>query len=290
MVVIHIHNDEDFLTQLGGAALVVVDFTATWCGPCQRIAPVFERLSQEYSARGVNFLKVDVDECQTTAANNNVSAMPTFIFFRNRVPVARLQGADPNALASKLKELVESGETLSAAASDSPVAGFLDLTTFINKSQSECLNESDNNSLGNAFLPGSGFYLESDCDEQLIISIAFNQPVKLHSLKLLAPATNGPKTLKLFINQPRTLDFDQASSMEAVQKVEVETADLVEAKPIPLRFVKFQNVQNLIIFIENNQNGSEVTRLDNLTLIGQPVNATNMGEFKRIAGKAGESH
>ncbi len=217
------------------------------CGPCQRIAPVFERLSQEYSARGVNFLKVDVDECQTTAANNNVSAMPTFIFFRNRVPVARLQGADPNALASKLKELVESGETLSAAASDSPVAGFLDLTTFINKSQSECLNESDNNSLGNAFLPGSGFYLESDCDEQLIISIAFNQPVKLHSLKLLAPATNGPKTLKLFINQPRTLDFDQASSMEAVQKVEVETADLVEAKPIPLRFVKFQNVQNLIV-------------------------------------------
>lgn len=33
-----------------------------------------------------------------------------------------------------------------------------------------------------------------------------------------------------------------------------------------------------------------MTRLDNLTLIGQPVNATNMGEFKRIAGKAGESH
>lgn len=195
----------------------------------------------------MSFLKVDVDECQATASNNNVSAMPTFIFFRNRVAVARLQGADPNALAAKLKELVESSESLSAAASDSPVAGFLDLTSFINKSQSECLNESDEKSLQHALLPGSGFYLESDCDEQLIINLAFNQPVKLHSLKLLAPPTNGPKAIKLFINQPRTLDFDQASSMEAVQKIEVERADLVEARPIALRFVKFQNVQNLIV-------------------------------------------
>src|SRR5699024_1174881 len=103
------------------------------------------------------------------------------------------------------------------------------------------------NNLRHALLPGSGFYLESDCDEQLIINLAFNQPVKLHSLKLLAPAENGPKSVKLFINQPRTLDFDQASSMEPVQKLEVESGDLVEAKPIPLRFVKFQNVQNLIV-------------------------------------------
>ena len=135
------------------------------CGPCQRIAPVFERLSHEYSARGVKFLKVDVDECSNTAHNNNVNAMPTFIFFRNRIAVHRLQGADPNALSAKLKELVENNETLAAAASDSAVAGFLDLTSFINQSQSECLNESDSNNLRHALLPGSGFYLESDCDE-----------------------------------------------------------------------------------------------------------------------------
>jgi len=170
-----------------------------------------------------------------------------FIFFRNRVAIARLQGADPTALAAKLKELVENNETLAAAASDSAVAGFLDLTSFINQSQSECLNESDDNNLRHALLPGSGFHLESDCDEQLIINLAFNQPVKLHSLKLLAPSDNGPKSVKLFINQPRTLDFDQASSMEPQQKIDVDVDDLVNGNPIPLRFVKFQNVQNLIV-------------------------------------------
>lgn len=177
--------------------------------------------------------------------------MPTFIFFRNRIAVFRMQGANPQSLEDKIKELVESSENLSAAAADSGVAGYLDLTSFINKAQSECLNESDQHNLGHALLAGSGFYLESDCDEQLIINLAFNQPVKIHSLKILAPAKNGPKKAKLFINQPRTLDFDQASSMEAVQQLEITEKDLVDNNPIPLRFVKFQNVQNLIVCIRH---------------------------------------
>ena len=73
--------------------------------------------------------------------------------------------------------------------------------------------------------------------------------MKLHSLKLLAPAENGPKSVKLFINQPSTLDFDQASSMEPVQKLDITIDNLIQANPIPLRFVKFQNVQNLIVSI-----------------------------------------
>jgi thiol-disulfide isomerase/thioredoxin len=53
------------------------------CGPCQRIAPFFDELARRYP-RAV-FLKVDVDNCPETAASNGVSAMPTFIFFRNKV-------------------------------------------------------------------------------------------------------------------------------------------------------------------------------------------------------------
>lgn len=173
--------------------------------------------------------------------------MPTFIFFKNRVAINRIQGADPTSLETKLREIVNSQENLATAAAESGVAGFMDLSSFINKTQSECLNECDNNNLGHALLPGSGFYLQSDCDEQLIINLAFNQPVKIHSLKLTAPASNGPKRIKLFINQPRTLDFDQASSMEPIQTIDVAIDDLVKANPIPLRFVKFQNVQNLIV-------------------------------------------
>ena len=81
----------------------------------------------------------------------------------------------------------------------------------------------------------------------MIINLAFNQPVKLHSIKIKGPSDKGPKNLKLFINQPHTLDFDQADSMEPVQKLEVSTADLESGKPIQLRYVKFQNVQNLLV-------------------------------------------
>lgn len=53
------------------------------CGPCQRIAPHFELLPSKYPK--AIFLKVDVDKCQDTAAGQGVSAMPTFIFYKNRV-------------------------------------------------------------------------------------------------------------------------------------------------------------------------------------------------------------
>jgi len=59
---------------------------------------------------------------------------------------------------------------------------------------------------------------------------------------------------------------------------------------VEVRYVKFQSVNNLQIFISENQSGSDVTTIDSLTLIGAPVSTTNMQDFKRIAGKQGESH
>lgn len=64
----------------------------------------------------------------------------------------------------------------------------------------------------------------------------------------------------------------------------------LEGHPINLKYVKFQNVQNIQLFIKDNQSGGEVTQIDNLAIIGSPINTTNMGEFKRVAGKKGESH
>ena len=71
------------------------------------IAPDFERLSNTYSAHGV-FLKVDVDKCDDIAAREGVRAMPTFKFFRNRVQLAVVQGANRAGLESKIQELIAS--------------------------------------------------------------------------------------------------------------------------------------------------------------------------------------
>lgn len=92
----------------------------------------------------------------------------------------------------------------------------MELNTFISKQECECLNEADDHNLKHA-LASAGGYLQSDCDEQLILSITFNQAVKIHSLKFKAPSHLGPKDVKLFINQPRTIDFDMAESMNSVQ-------------------------------------------------------------------------
>lgn len=131
--------------------------------------------------------------------------------------------------------------------------------------------------------------MQSDCDEQLILSITFNQAVKIHSIKFKAPAKLGPKNVKLFINQPRTVDFDMAESFTSVQDLVLEPKDL-EGTPVNLRYVKFQNVQNIQVFIKDNQSDGEVTQLDYIGFIGSPIITTKMEDFKRIAGKKGESH
>jgi len=124
-----------------------------------------------------------------------------------------------------------------------------------------------------------------------MLSISFNQAVKVHSLKFRAPNDgSGPKTIKLFVNQPNEVDFDAGERMEGVQKIVLEESDIAEEKIIPLRFVKFQNVTNIVFFVVDNQGGNDVTTINYIKLIGVPCNATNMSDFKRVAGKAGESH
>ncbi|GBP77382.1 Thioredoxin-like protein 1 [Eumeta japonica] len=280
-----IENEAHFQSEMAnaGTKLVVVDFTATWCPPCQRIAPFFEQLPAKFP-RAV-FLKVDVDRCADTAGAQGVSVMPTFIFYRNKTRIDRLQGADPNTLENKVRQHYGSEDN---SEDDNAVAGHMDLVTFITKSECESLNESDDHPLTHC-LTGGGGYLQSDCDAQLIINISFNQLVKLHSLKIKGPADKGPKTVKLFINQPRTLDFDQAAGNQCVQDLILSASDL-EGVPVPLKFVKFQNVQNIQLFIEDNQSGGDITQIDHLAFYGSPISTTNMGEFKRVAGKKGESH
>lgn len=188
-------------------------------------------------------------------------------------------------LEAKIRQHIGSEESES---SEEFGKGLMDLNVFIAKNQCECLNESDDHPLTHA-LTSAGGYLQSDCDEQLILSVSFNQAVKIHSLRIKAPEKLGPKTVKLFINQPRTIDFDQAESSTAVQDLILEPKDL-NGDLINLRYVKFQNVQNIQIFIKDNQDGGEVTQIDYFGFIGSPIITTKMDDFKRIAGKKGESH
>ncbi|CAG2232981.1 Thioredoxin-like protein 1 [Mytilus edulis] len=156
------------------------DFYATWCGPCQRIAPIYVELSTKYPT--VVFLKVDVDQCQETGAREGISAMPTFIFYKNKTKIDTMRGADPNALEEKIKQW--KGGDSEGQEDDVTVKGHLDIGSFISSKGCECLNESDEHTLEHA-LSTKGGYLESDCDEQLIINLEFSQNMKSSFIEAL---------------------------------------------------------------------------------------------------------
>lgn len=83
--------------------IVVIDFFATWCGPCKTIAPKFEEMADLYPT--ITFLKVDVDESQELTELYDVSVMPTFIFLRNGQPVETIEGADIRRIGTTLERL-----------------------------------------------------------------------------------------------------------------------------------------------------------------------------------------
>ncbi|MGL5348439.1 MAG: thioredoxin [Peptostreptococcaceae bacterium] len=84
--------------------VVVVDFFATWCGPCKMLAPVFEALGEEMKNEA-SFLKVDIDQSLEIAQKFNISTVPTMMIFKDGKPVESLVGFMPK---EKIKAKIKS--------------------------------------------------------------------------------------------------------------------------------------------------------------------------------------
>ncbi|KAH1080547.1 hypothetical protein J1N35_020308 [Gossypium stocksii] len=104
--VIGVHSTSELEIKLNAATrtsrLVILYFTATWCGPCRFISPLYTSLAAKYAK--VVFLKVDIDEGRDVAARWNISSVPTFFFIRNGKEVDKVVGADKNTLESKIAQ------------------------------------------------------------------------------------------------------------------------------------------------------------------------------------------
>ena len=94
---------ENFESLKNGELPLVVDFWATWCGPCRALGPVLSELAKEYDGKIV-VGKCDVEENDDLAAAYGVMSVPTLLFFKNGEPVEKKVGAMPK---NKLKELFE---------------------------------------------------------------------------------------------------------------------------------------------------------------------------------------
>ncbi|GFF42081.1 thioredoxin [Aspergillus udagawae] len=83
---------------------VVVDFFATWCGPCKAIAPIVGKLSETYP--NVRFIQVDVDKVRSVAQEMNIRAMPTFVLYKDGQPLEkRVVGGNVRELEEMIKSI-----------------------------------------------------------------------------------------------------------------------------------------------------------------------------------------
>ena len=96
-------TSENFENLKNGAQPLVVDFWATWCGPCRMVGPVISELANEYDGK-ITVGKCDVEECEDLAMEFGIRNIPTIIFIKNGQVVDKIVGAQSKA---KLQEKFE---------------------------------------------------------------------------------------------------------------------------------------------------------------------------------------
>ena len=148
---------------------------------------------------------------------------------------------------------------------------------------------------GKADQPGKD-WVESDTDEQLMLFIPFQSTLKVHSIHLtsIPPPSDDddddetpmrPKQIKIYINRPHNLGFDEADDVLETQLIELtpESWDKeTGTAKLELRYVKFQNVMSLVLFIVDGDGDGERVRLDRVRIIGEKGEKREMGKLEKI--------
>ena len=272
----------------------------------------------------VTFVKIDTEKQRDIAATYTITAMPTFLLFRDGNIIERVQGADPAKLQALVTKLVSEASAVGSDGASgsgggggpswygaSIPRGYADITSNIELGRTELLNVDDSAGAGTvrvlfggatpslkeekpaAGTAGTADWVESDTDEQLMLFLPLQTNAKLHTLQITSHATEAaarPQLIKLYSNSPHNLGFDEAEDMQATQEIELKASDWNDkaTASIPLKFVKFQNTTSLVVFVVSGEDGADKVRLDRLRLIGEAGEKREMGKLEKIGDELGE--
>lgn len=146
-------------------------------------------------------------------------------------------------------------------------------------------------------------WIESDTDEQLMLFIPFQSTLKVHTLHItsLPPTRNAdddnddeegcmrPKTINVYSNRAHVLGFEEAEGIPATQTITLSPRDWDEktgTAKLELRFVKFQNVTSLVVFVVDGEGDGEKVRLDRLRVVGETGEKRD-GKIEKISDESG---
>lgn len=104
--VVVINGEKEFVDFITNNPMVVIDFTATWCGPCQRLAPLLEEMAVKNKDKGIKFAKVDVDANRPIATEYNIKGIPDVRFFSGGKEFKKVVGLNPAGIEAALNSLM----------------------------------------------------------------------------------------------------------------------------------------------------------------------------------------
>jgi thioredoxin len=280
--------------------LLVIDFYATWCGPCKVISPVFDKLAQPHEAStSIIFAKCDVDKAKDVAQACNITAMPTFQFFKQGKKVDEVKGADPQQLTTKIgyyttaaaKETAGQGPNTMEGESSTSSVGPYSLRPLIDVNTAKLLNASLLSSVRNiARPPPAGYAAASASGSRLLIHLPFTQAVTPSKLKITIArdsVLNAPSRIQVGTNIPVRVtkspegveanDLDMESSIgeaENTQSFNIYSDEYVNGvAELKLKASKFTGVKSLTIRIDANMSGemSTISKIGAMDIIGTKI-------------------
>ena len=296
---------------------------ADWCGPCKSIKPLYEQLSAQLSrTQKVTFVKVDTEKQQEITQRFGVTALPTFIVFKDKQVSTSIRGANPRKLSEMVRQAAAkvdeagspgTGETSGGGSkwigADLP-RGYGDITDEVDIQGLDLLNADSNFGDGRTLFDGSRpasldlrgkstepsehDWVQSDTDEQIMLFVPFRATLKVHTLHItslpLSSSTDAempmrPKTIQLYTNRAHVLGFEEAEDLTATQKIDLRPEDWDDHSgtvKIELRFVKFQNVTSLVLFVVDGDGGADKVRIDRIRIIGETGEKRELGKLEKV--------
>ncbi|CAG8973851.1 hypothetical protein HYALB_00005597 [Hymenoscyphus albidus] len=286
------------------SSLLIVDFYATWCGPCKQISPVFSRLAASHaSTTYIVFAQCDVDKAKDVAQTCGITAMPTFQFFKNGSKVDEVKGADVQQLGTKIgyytAAAIKEGPPASASGAkeagsskgaDTGPGSLRSLRSLIDISAGRLVNVSNLSSIRNiASPPPAGYAVASASGSRVLIHIPFTQTITPSQLKITIDKNsqpNAPSRIQIGTNVPvkitkdpegvetNDLNMESLSKAENTQAINIFSDEYVNGvADLKLKASKFTGCKSLTIRIDANLSGEEskVTKIGTMDIIGVKV-------------------